>query len=207
MSEGAPPLLSMARERALRAAAQWHRDQFRRGNPDLPYFVHVVAVATILDRLGFDDEVVIAGLLHDAVEDGPVALETIAESFGPRVAELVDWCTERKVHPDGSARAWSVRKTEYLERLTQAPAEARAVALADKLHNLLSIEHDVSRGVDLWALFHAEKAEVLRNYDAALDRLGAGDDRLVRLAAECRRRLESIRGGPDGSGPPSKFRG
>jgi (p)ppGpp synthase/HD superfamily hydrolase len=194
MSGRPGPLLGPGLERALRASARWHHGQTRRGSGDLPYFAHVVAVAMILDRLGFAEEVVVAGLLHDVAEDCEVPLETIAEEFGPRVAELVGWCSEAKTDQRGTQRPWSVRKAEYLDRLAAAPPEARAVALADKLHNLISIRIDLRLGADIWSLFHAGRADVLRYYGAAIERLGTGEARLERLAAECRDVLEAISG-------------
>ena len=65
-------------ERALRWAAVCHHGQFRRGSAT-PYFAHVMAVALILDRLGYDEGVVIAGLLHDVVEDTAATLDQVRE--------------------------------------------------------------------------------------------------------------------------------
>ena len=61
----------------------WHRGQTRKGS-DLPYLVHPFAVAMILDRLGFDEDVVIAGLLHDAVEDTEATLGRSSASSARR---------------------------------------------------------------------------------------------------------------------------
>jgi (p)ppGpp synthase/HD superfamily hydrolase len=196
MSERPGPVFGAAVESALRAAARWHHGQSRRGCADLPYFAHVVAVAMVLDRLGYDDDVVIAGLLHDAVEDSGIPLETIAGEFGPRVAELVGWCSERKKDERGAERPWAVRKADYLDALASAPAEARAVALADKLHNLTSIRFDLIQGRDIWSLFHAGRDDVLAYYRGAIARLGTGEARLERLADECRRALAEVENQP-----------
>jgi len=79
-------------------------------------------VALILDRLGFSEEVVLAGLLHDAIEDVPEVTEArIADEFGAQVAALVAFCSERKTDALGAKRPWIERKTEHLALLEQAP--------------------------------------------------------------------------------------
>src|SRR3712207_877168 len=96
-------------ERALRWAAACHRGQVRRGS-DVPYVAHVLAVAWILDRLGFPEEVVVAGLLHDAVEDTGATLEQVGQRFGPEVAAIVGHCSEVKTDAQGRKRPWIDRK-------------------------------------------------------------------------------------------------
>src|SRR4051812_29594254 len=135
-------LLTPKLERALRWAATCHHGQVRKGG-EVPYVEHVMAVGWILDRLGFPEDVVVAGLLHDVVEDTEATLEQVRAQFGPRVAALVDHCSEIKTDAQGRKRPWIDRKRDHLEALAAAPVEARAVALADKLHNLLSIQLDL----------------------------------------------------------------
>ncbi len=77
------PLMSPRLDDALRLAAWAHRDQVRRGS-DVPYVQHLAGVAMILDRLDFAEDVVIAGLLHDAVEDTETTLEQIRAGSGTR---------------------------------------------------------------------------------------------------------------------------
>jgi len=189
--EPPPALFSATRERALRWAATCHQGQVRKGS-DVPYVEHVVAVAWILDRLGFPEEVVVAGLLHDAVEDTDATLEQVGERFGPEVAAIVAHCSEVKTDAQGRKRPWFDRKRDHLLALTGAPATARAVVLADKLHNLLSIQLDLHDGRPVWSTFHADRAQVLRYYRATIERCGAGDDRLETLARHCRELLDAI---------------
>ena len=145
---------SMNLERAMRFASSWHRDQVRKGSK-VPYIAHPFGVAMILDRLGFSEDVVIAGLLHDVVEDTDVTVEEVGEEFGLAVAEMVAACTEVKTDATGSKRPWIDRKRDHIEVLAAASVEARAVALADKRHNLASIRFDVETGHPVWFLFHA----------------------------------------------------
>jgi (p)ppGpp synthase/HD superfamily hydrolase len=186
-----PALLSLDLERALRWAAICHRDQSRRVC-DAPYIEHAMGVALIVDRAGFGDEVVIAGLLHDVVEDTAATLEQVEARFGSAVAEIVRHCSEVKTDAAGVKRPWIDRKRDHLEAMAQAPVDARAVLLADKLHNLLSIELDLSEGRPVWSSFHAERDQVLWYYRTALDLLGTGDPRLEALAHACRTVLAAI---------------
>lgn len=189
--DGPRELLTLNLERALRWAATCHHGQFRRGC-DAPYVEHAMGVALILDRLGFPEDVVIAGLLHDVVEDTAATPEQVEARFGPSVAETVRHCSEIKADGEGRKRPWIDRKRDHLEAMGRAPVEARAVILADKLHNLLSIELDLLDGRPVWQAFHADRALVLWYYRTAIDRLGAGDPRLEALAARGLRALAAI---------------
>jgi (p)ppGpp synthase/HD superfamily hydrolase len=192
------PLMTIALELALRWSAECHRGQVRRGS-DVPYVEHVVGVAMILDRLGFDENVVIAGLLHDVVEDTDATLEQVEARFGPGVAETVRQSSEIKTDAQGKKRPWIDRKRDHLDALAGAPVATRAVVLADKLHNLVSIELDLCEGRPVWASFHADRAQVLWYYRTAIERLGTDDPRLVHLAQSGREALERVEalGDPD----------
>ena len=192
LSPSMSSFMSLKREQALRLAAVAHAGQVRRGS-GVPYVEHAFAVAWILDRAGFDEDTVVAGLLHDVVEDTPVTLEEIASRFGPGVAEMVGLCTERKTDEAGRKRPWIDRKSEHLDSLASAPLEARAIILADKLHNLISIEIDLQEGRPVWSDFHADRAHVLWYYDAMIACCGQGDPRLQRLAGRCREILGDLK--------------
>jgi (p)ppGpp synthase/HD superfamily hydrolase len=178
-------LMNIRLERALRWAAVCHEGQTRKGC-GAPYAEHLMGVALILDRLGFDEDVVIAGLLHDAVEDTSATLEEVERRFGPNVAELVAYCSEIKNDAQGQKRPWIDRKRDHLETFRHAPENARAVLLADKLHNLVSIELDLLDGLDIWSQFHAGRDDVLWYYHSSIDILAEGSPRLEPLAARCR---------------------
>ncbi len=187
-------LLTSRLERALRWATECHQGQTRR-NSRTPYFEHVVAVALILDRAGFDEDTVIAGLLHDVVEDTGATFADVAERFGPAVAETVRHCSEMKVDAFGHKRPWIDRKRDHLAAMSVAPANARAVMLADKLHNLISIELDLLEGRPVWSEFHADREQVLWYYRSAIKACGREDHRLERLAVCCEdvlARVESL---------------
>ncbi len=176
--------ISMTLERAIRRAATWHDGQHRKGST-LPYMVHPFAVAMILDRMGFAEDVVIAGLLHDVVEDTEATLADVEAGFGPIVADLVGWCSERKKDESGAQRPWADRKRDHAEALAAAPIGARAVALADRLHNLASIRFDLDAGRPVWDLFNAPRPDVIENYRASIGRIGGDEPRLAGLVTAC----------------------
>ena len=176
-----PGLFSSNVDRALRWAAACHHGQERRGS-GVPYLTHVVAVAWLLDRLGFEEDVVIAGLLHDVVEDTAATLDDVRARFGPAVADLVEHTTEVKRDARGQKRPWIDRKRDHLAALAAAPAGARAVVLADKFHNLMSIIADLADGRPVWSLFHAERDQVLWYYRASIATLAAGEESDPKLA-------------------------
>lgn len=133
---------------AIEVAEEAHHGQFRKGS-DIPYISHPRAVARILSDAGCSEELVVAGILHDTVEDTYVTLDYIREKFGEKVAQIVQGCSE----PDKSL-PWEQRKQHTVEFLKTAPLEVRTVTCADKLHNLLTIIADYEiMGDDVWDRF------------------------------------------------------
>lgn len=175
--------LSPRFERALRWATVWHDGQHRKASLT-PYVQHPIAVAWILDRLGYDEDVVIAALLHDVVEDTEATLDDIRERFGDRVADLVAHCSERKTDDEGRQRPWIDRKRDHLEALRAAPEASKAIVLADCLHNMRSMVGDLAQeGEPFWNRFNAGRDQIFTRFRMVLERLGQGeDDRLRELA-------------------------
>ena len=154
---------------ALALAARAHQGQGRKGT-DIPYIVHPCAVALILQRYGAEEELVVAGLLHDVVEDAGVPLSFLRAEFGAQVADLVEAVTERKRSDDGAERAWETRKTEALERLQNAGASAALLKAADTLHNVRSVRADAERvGPDVWKRFKTGRHSQLWLYRRTLE--------------------------------------
>lgn len=154
-------------KRALDQAAVWHRFQ-RRKYPgvDVPYVSHLAGVSILLAQHGFDEEVIAAGALHDAIEDTGVTAEEIAELFGQRVADLVVAVTEAD-----KTLAWELRKQHYLEQFTKNPWEAQAITIADKIDNFLSIVVCASTHGDPWPLFKRGREGQLAQFKALSDRI------------------------------------
>jgi len=125
-------------DRAYQLAVQSHYEQKRLSGA--PYISHPVAVACILVELGMDTESVAAGLLHDVVEDTPVNLEQIKKSFGVEIANLTDGVTKLGRIPFSSREE---QQAENLRKMLIAMAEdirVIIIKLADRLHNMRTIE-------------------------------------------------------------------
>jgi len=148
-------------ERAIALAVRAHEGQVRKGDGQLPYVVHPVTVALILSRYTGDEDTIIAGLLHDTLEDTLVTAEEIEQAFGEKVRDTVLDVTE----PDLPSLSWETRKARYLRRLQTAPRPSLLVAGADKIANLISmIAAHASAGDALWERFHASPATRLGFY-------------------------------------------
>ncbi len=144
--------LSPQYERALQFAARAHRQQVRKGT-DIPYITHAVHVSVVLLRYGFDEDVVIAGLLHDVVEDCGVTPQELEALFGANVARLVEAVSERK-RSGGVERSWEERKTEAIAHLRHGDSAVAALKAADALHNIYSIVTDLALvGSAVWQRF------------------------------------------------------
>lgn len=185
-------LFSPLVERAMRIAAQAHRHHHRKGS-DLPYITHPAQAAMILLRAGIDDdEILAAALLHDVVEDTEHTLEMLAVDFPLKVVQLVAAMTERKHDHDGRKRSWQERKDEHLQHIAAEPWEARAIVLADKLHNLGSMLVDLENGEDIWSRFNASPARVVWYHREMIAAASQSDPKLVGLAAECTAVLDRL---------------
>lgn len=128
-------------EQAIRAAAILHKNQLRKGSMPFPYVTHVVATAFTLLDYTRDEDVIIAALLHDTLEDTDYTLEELQEDFGGRVRELVEAVTEPKSTPEHKI-LWREKKEQYVRQLKKAPKEALLVAAADKIHNFRTVVED-----------------------------------------------------------------
>jgi (p)ppGpp synthase/HD superfamily hydrolase len=121
--------------RAADAAARWHVHQRRKGSAQEPYINHLLEVASLVTEAtgGTDPNLVIAALLHDAVEDQEVPVELIAREFGKKVAEIVMEVTDDKALPKDE------RKRKQVEFAHKKSREAKLIKLADKTSNLRTI--------------------------------------------------------------------
>jgi (p)ppGpp synthase/HD superfamily hydrolase len=137
---------------AIEYAARAHREHYRKGTR-IPYIAHLISVAKILIEYDCTEEVIVAGILHDTVEDTSVTLEDIHRSFGEKVADLVDAASE----PDKSD-TWENRKRHTIEYLKTAPMDVLLLACADKWDNIRSIREDYERvGESVWKRFRRAK--------------------------------------------------
>lgn len=165
---------------ALAFAARSHRAQVRKGS-DIPYIAHPAHVSVLLIRYGFDEDLAIAGLLHDVVEDCDVPIEVISAQFGVQVARLVADVSEQK-QVDGVELPWEQRKAEKMALLRAGDADVAALKAADALHNVRSIIIDQRAvGSAVWSRFKRGPEQVLGYYYeiAAIVRQKLGEHPLV----------------------------
>src|SRR5437667_400406 len=125
--------------RAYQVSAQAHRGQKRQSGDD--FVSHSVAVATILAEQQMDSTTIAAALLHDVVEDSNVSVEDIRRDFGPEVAELVDGLTKLSTLTFRSSA--EEQAENYRKLLVSVAKDARVIIikLADRLHNMRTLEH------------------------------------------------------------------
>ncbi len=152
-------LYSQRMEQAIRFAIQVHQidqDQ-RRKSTHAPYIIHPFSVALILSRIPADEDIVIAGLLHDTIEDcsssRPITIQQIQLQFGERVAHIVDDLTKKSL---GSS--WAVRKQEVVDHMLHMSHDSLLVKSADILHNLSDfIEDYKQQGEAIFSKFESTK--------------------------------------------------
>jgi (p)ppGpp synthase/HD superfamily hydrolase len=154
-STTAPPLTDRFAG-ALTFAWQVHGRQLRK-KTGVPYMAHVMAVCALALEHGADEDVGIAALLHDAVEDskdGAATRDRIEEQFGPRVARIVMTCSDAIAVPGQPKPDWQERKVTYLRHLADADDDALLVSACDKVHNAGSILADLrAEGDGVWDRF------------------------------------------------------
>ena len=161
---------------AVEYARVAHDEHVRKGS-DIPYLYHLLAVCSLVLEYGGSEDQAIAGLLHDAVEDGGAHHEAaIRERFGEAVAAIVMDCTDGTAEGRAEERTkqeriadWWARKLAYLEHLRHEPDASLLVGGCDKLHNARAIVHDLEDpkvGVAVFGRFTAGREGTLRYYQA-----------------------------------------
>ena len=154
--------------RGFEFAAEKHKGQTRKAST-IPYIAHLMGVASLVLEAGGDEDLAIAALLHDVVEDcgGAPMLKEIRRRFGKRVAHVVDGCTDTDTDPKPP---WRERKQKYLQHLQTADADTRLVSAADKLNNVRSILSDYRAvGESVWSRFNGGREGTLWYYRTLRD--------------------------------------
>ena len=147
--------------KAIEFAARAHSGQYRKGTK-LPYIVHPLGVAKILIEYGCPEQLIVAGILHDTVEDTPVTLDDVKKTFGWDIADLVEAASE----PDKSDE-WENRKKHTIGMLKSLSRDAAILVLADKVDNIRAIREDLERnGENLWNRFNAPKVKQKWYYES-----------------------------------------
>jgi len=163
-----PDVFSPLIELAIELSAKWHDGTFRKSrwrdpafdvpNGDVlrvPVIAHLTNVAMLVQRAGWDDITVAAAFLHDAIEDDnrfgqTLRIEELHKLMGEEVAARVRDVTERQRDDNGVFLDWKTRKEGYLAHLKTAPVASVAVSLADKLHNLWTMNQSLEQGMNIF---------------------------------------------------------
>jgi len=163
-------------DRALLYATHIHGGQVRKGT-SVPYVAHLLAVAATVLEYGGDEDLAIAALLHDSVEDqgGEARLEDVRNRFGARVARVVEACSDSLANTAAGERKahWQQRKEAYIAHLGTADDDVLQVSLADKVHNARSILRDLRKpeiGERIWSRFSQPKEQTLWYYRSLADK-------------------------------------
>ena len=159
-------------EKAVKFAIKAHEGQFRKGST-IPYITHPLEVCTIVSLITDNEEVRVASLLHDTVEDTSVTITEIEKEFGKKVAALVGSESEDK------SKTWIERKMHTLKTLKNESIEVKIIALGDKLSNIRNSARDyLSLGNDFLLRFNEkDKVKQAMYYYGILDALKDLEDK------------------------------
>ena len=163
--------LSAKFDEALQFASDVHRNQARKSTK-IPYMTHLMSVSALVGEYGGDEDLMIAALLHDVMEDQGVTRQEIEKRFGKHVADIVEGCTDTTEQPKP---AWRVRKERYVAHVESADSDTKLVSAADKLHNARSILMDLRTvGAGTWKRFNATPDEILWYYNSLIQAFRKG---------------------------------
>ena len=145
-------------QKAIIFATLKHEGQKRKGT-DIPYIVHPMEVMQILTEMNCTEKVIIAGILHDTLEDTDATPEEIEKEFGKDVLAIVQTESEDK------SKTWKERKAATIDHLKGASSPTKIVCFADKLSNIRSMYRDkLEIGAELWKRFNADKESIAWYY-------------------------------------------
>ena len=136
---------------AIAFAANEHAGQVRK-LAETPYILHPMEVAAIIGTITTDEDVMIAGLLHDTIEDCGTDPRLIREKFGPRASALVQSETEDKLSDRPASETWMERKQDSLLMLEHTrDRDVKILWLGDKLSNMRSFYREyLKKGNDIF---------------------------------------------------------
>lgn len=155
---------------AIIFAAFAHRNQVRKGT-DIPYIVHPMEVMQILTENGCSEDVIVAGILHDTLEDTPTTPEQIVEKFGNHILSLVQSQSEDK------SKSWRERKQHTIDMMKDADKDVQLICCADKLSNVKSIYADKQIvGEAVFDRFNAPKEDTRWYYESLANAFTKIDD-------------------------------
>jgi len=167
--------------KAIELAFIKHDGQYRKGT-NIPYITHPMAVMNLILMEQADDntisnDVIIAGILHDVVEDTDVTLDEIEKGFGTEVKRLIENSSEPEElkKQEDKRGTWKERKLHTIQHLYLLDKYSKIISCCDKLHNAQSMNNDHKFvGDELWGRFNAPKSAIFWYYEACLDAYKTG---------------------------------
>lgn len=140
--------------KAIKIAAEAHDKQYRKCSK-LPYITHLMECGFILNGITTNNDIIIAGILHDTIEDTKLDYYYIHNEFNENVANMVRDVSENKRKELPATETWETRKKESIMHYASMEPKSKLVLLADKLSNLRSIKDDYLKyGDRMWAFFN-----------------------------------------------------
>lgn len=147
-------------ERALEFAMMAHKGQVRKGS-SIPYIVHPIETALIAMTLTDDQDIIIAAMFHDIIEDTRYSAKEIEDAFGAHIARLVQQESEDKRIGQSASETWKIRKQEFIDGLDKKSKDVKVIALADKLSNMrATYEGYCKNGEQFWLRFNEKRKEM-----------------------------------------------
>ncbi len=176
------------KEKAKLFAIRAHMGQVRKSEPDKPMIMHPIGVGQLLETLGYDDNVVAAGYLHDVVEDTKYTIEDIEKEFDSDIASLVMVASE----PDKSL-SWEERKKYTIEKTKKLPLRNKLVICADKINNLedLFLKFEKSGERDFSAFKRGEEQQTWY-YTSIYESLITGEDKELPIFVRLKDILDKV---------------
>lgn len=150
----------------------------RRKGSEIPSMAHILGVASlVMGEAGHVDfpvteDMVIAALLHDTVEDhgGKRRLEDVQHNFGSSVARMVEGLSDSLAENPDEKQTWEERKKNYVRRLQSEPQDVQLISAADKLYNARTILDEYRHiGPEVWHRFHRGRDLQIWYFRALLD--------------------------------------
>ncbi len=117
--------------KALNFAIKAHKGQKRKNEIDKPYVIHAIDVGNILEEYGFGKDIIVAGYLHDVIEDTGYTKEDVEKIFGKKIVLLVMFASE-----DDRSLPWEERKKSFIDKIKAGSISQKAIICADKISNL-----------------------------------------------------------------------
>lgn len=160
-------------DKAFIFASEKHKNQFRKGTK-IPYIVHLYEVYNFLREENADLDTIVAGILHDTIEDTDATYQEINDLFGSNVANIVNSESEDKKLP------YRERKALHMNHLKNCDENIKLINCADKLSNLRSIYLDIKYFSDsIFNRFNGSKEDIKFYYALALDALESLKERNI----------------------------